>query len=876
MKETDQLRAQIRAMKEQVAESALREERRMVENRRLVEDIRRLSAEKKDDVAENAPNAAALISEVRTLKSQLKRSNDKISELESTIRRYQNNPQPQQADERKREVTPPPDRDRDRDRGGYRDRERDRGHTPPREDGRRRRDDRSEERRRADDNGRDERRRRRRSNSLQESDGRRNDEDRQRDDRKRQTPPPRVGYDNRNRDDGNDSDTSERRPIRSLPRKRTTGKLTDEEWANTRHRPVFSDYKGVPPPTVDGEFTQLLQTEPIFRIDNKSSSGTPQIFFWNGSPSLTFKMNYNFRGVKLVCLQDCTKSGDEYLASVHPGETAAFVKGPINGYHVRMEYSSPPAEYHQKKKVECERRISSEVHQLCKLVRSDESAAEVARVCIQNNLRFVDFTEFPPGKRSLFRDFETAMDERAWMRPEQFLHGLKPQLFVQDHSGDSCIAPNDIDQGALGDCWLLGAVAALAEFPENILRIFHRAYEVDRRLSRTDDNRHGIYRLRLNKNGWWTTVIVDTFLPVSGFAPCFAKNVEQPTELWCSLLEKAFAKLHGSYGSIRGGPPECALQDLTGWPSEDMPLDDKNIFQKLLSYDQQRFLMTIATKGEDKTDYDGGKDKKKVDLNEWEKVGLVCGHAYSLLQIVESGGHQLCQIRNPWGDATQWNGEWSDSSPLWNKNPETRDKCKFTKTNDGTFWMPWRDVRKYFKSGAVCYAKPHYKDIRVRGCFDYGLPSMIMEITVKEQTRIFATVSQIDQRGTSANSKAEYEPLMLSLAYPSKSGYDNDGSLDSHGGKFYGMRDIQFRTLLNPCSRPYYLIPRCYSKDCSLVFVTSFLNQKSVSVNLVRPTKKLMDAFRYSPFKFEPSGLSPAPSRVQINGKDSSTVSSIP
>ena len=45
--------------------------------------------------------------------------------------------------------------------------------------------------------------------------------------------------------------------------------------------------------------------------------------------------------------------------------------------------------------------------------------------------------------------------------------------------------------------------------------------------------------------------------------------------------------------------------------------------------------------------------------------GLVEGHAYTLLAVYKDHGVQLLQLRNPWGDDCEWNGDWSDRSPLW-------------------------------------------------------------------------------------------------------------------------------------------------------------------------------------------------------------------
>jgi len=61
------------------------------------------------------------------------------------------------------------------------------------------------------------------------------------------------------------------------------------------------------------------------------------------------------------------------------------------------------------------------------------------------------------------------------------------------------VEPNDIKQGALGDCYFLSALSVMAENPDRIIKLFH------------DDvsNKHGIFAVNITKNGKKVQVIVD-------------------------------------------------------------------------------------------------------------------------------------------------------------------------------------------------------------------------------------------------------------------------------------------------------------------------------------------------------------------------------
>jgi hypothetical protein len=68
----------------------------------------------------------------------------------------------------------------------------------------------------------------------------------------------------------------------------------------------------------------------------------------------------------------------------------------------------------------------------------------------------------------------------------------------------------------------------------------------------------------------------------------------------------------------------------------------------LVSWNNKNYLMGVGSPS--------GSDSDVSNL------GIVQGHAYSILDIAEIDGFKLIQLRNPWGDATEWKGNWSDSS----------------------------------------------------------------------------------------------------------------------------------------------------------------------------------------------------------------------
>lgn len=88
----------------------------------------------------------------------------------------------------------------------------------------------------------------------------------------------------------------------------------------------------------------------------------------------------------------------------------------------------------------------------------------------------------------------------------------------------------------------------------------------------------GAYVVRFFIGGTWKSVIVDDLIPaVRGtggrFRPAFAHS-GSGRSLWPAIVEKAYAKLCGSYQAVTGGYVHVGMAEMTGGVAERLDLFD--------------------------------------------------------------------------------------------------------------------------------------------------------------------------------------------------------------------------------------------------------------------------------------------------------------
>eukprot|EP00007_Cunea_sp_BSH-02190019_P009468 CAMPEP_0174235338 /NCGR_PEP_ID=MMETSP0417-20130205/4814_1 /TAXON_ID=242541 /ORGANISM="Mayorella sp, Strain BSH-02190019" /LENGTH=879 /DNA_ID=CAMNT_0015313829 /DNA_START=69 /DNA_END=2708 /DNA_ORIENTATION=- len=451
----------------------------------------------------------------------------------------------------------------------------------------------------------------------------------------------------------------------------------------------------------------------------------------------------------------------------------------------------------------------------------DENAIKLKDVVVSLSTSFEDPT-FPADASSLFIDpraRQKDVERVQWKRPSEFSNN--PALFVDGAD------EGDVVQGELGDCYFIGALAVIATRIDLLKEII---------VSQVAQK--GAYQFRFYKNGVWKVVTVDDRLPCYKWdkgGPMYGR-CRDPNELWVPLIEKAYAKLHGSYEALDEGNIADAFVDLTGGTAETITLigaDSEKTWTLIQRSLEEGWLMgTAATTS--------GVVSSEAEI---DGVGLYCGHAYAVIDAkIVNGRTRLIRLRNPWGKK-EWKGKWSDKSSDW--TPALRAELSHEDADDGAFWMEFGDYLRYFTKLTICrlyhdtigqlwyrfLIQHEWKGKSAGGCTNH--PTWIDNpqygLTINQACEVYVSLMQEDIR---MRGSGEYHCLGLFVfKVPDNKQrlacYDHTVELIGRPSKFINTREVTLELKFDEPGK-YVLIPCTFQPNKEAKFTITIYSDKRI------------------------------------------------
>lgn len=345
-----------------------------------------------------------------------------------------------------------------------------------------------------------------------------------------------------------------------------------------------------------------------------------------------------------------------------------------------------------------------------------ESFGEVSGLCVEGE----DIAELEANSQVVWARAMNFSKQDVRQKPRH------PHLLGTDEMClfDGPIEPKELLRDSPRDPWLLMAIAELSQHEGAVGRLFFTP----------EINPRGKYHLRMYDplQEAWKVIAVDdhipvfldvgepdyclrgeTGLPVPVFAPTMGKAV------WHMILEKAFAKILGSYAALEDGCTEWALVCMTGGKACRFELASTGRWA--------RSEMVVMNDPDNKgaVFFKPTKEQHRVSelfelLRFHHRNGavLLCGgttgagmlhglpprQTFTVLQVrtVRKNWNsdqflRMVQIRNL-SHQGEWTGPWSDHSQLWNLHAFIQGRLGYEHkgNEEGVYWMQWENFCENF------------------------------------------------------------------------------------------------------------------------------------------------------------------------------------
>ena len=261
-------------------------------------------------------------------------------------------------------------------------------------------------------------------------------------------------------------------------------------------------------------------------------------------------------------------------------------------------------------------------------------------------------------------------------------------------------------------------------------------------------NPSGFYEILLNIDGEFQKVYIDDYFP------CL-KNTNMPyfikptgNEFWELLIEKALAKIFGSYLNILNHKPSELFEILTGSSGETLihkNLNTNDLIKKINDIKNNKEFATLLSSNE----------------NEIEKYGLIKSKIYLLIDSNETEINDkkyfICKLKDP----TYETKFYPEHNELYDKI----DKNIFVNSN-GEFWISIDDIKNYFSKTEICHIIFDCESKIFNFENNELLKPKIFNFYLSENSKITCSIIDNNSKNTSLPKSlliAEYDPATLEI-----------------------------------------------------------------------------------------------------------------
>ncbi|XP_068232598.1 calpain-C [Palaemon carinicauda] len=471
--------------------------------------------------------------------------------------------------------------------------------------------------------------------------------------------------------------------------------------------------------------------------------------------------------------------------------------------------------------------------------------SRVVKGCSERGGELWEDPDFPASQTSVFYH-QTPPFTFQWRRPKELVSN---PVFIREDCSQF-----DIVHGKLGDRWFVSCLGCL----HLTKGLFYRVVPADQDFEQ-DAGYCGVFRFRVWWCGEWKEVLVDDRLPTVNGKLVFVHS-QSTNQFWPSLLEKAYAKLHGSYEALKYGTSLDGLSDFTGGIAESISLRaDPTTCGRLLS--KLLELTSIVTAVVNQHSHTKGHAEKLAS-------GIVMGinyRIYAVEKVDRYNGEQVClvRMRTPVGTSAEYLGAWGRSTPEWDEvPPNEKERLNLKYKPDGEFWMAYSDFVRTFSQlevihldGETSRDEPSlkhknpwtsrvYQGAWQRGVTAGGCRNNPDTFHINPQLHLI--LSDMEEVVISLNQHSVMEPKVIGFtAYPlSKNGLDSISKAFFKKNKslvnsqYTNSRQVSERVQLEQGS--YILLPTTFEPGQESSFTLRVFSSKPLKLKLVDTSPSLV------------------------------------